>query len=180
MTSSEARRKQKALQKVQRQLDVEVPTLEFDFGPAGLTQLGPIIVTDVGVAASHEESLRTAGKTVPKPVRCRLLLDTGADGCVLKHDVAEAVGLKLIAEGVPLHGVGVDTTGRVYMGRIWFRCPSKKVQGAEHTIAIETQITSGKLATDRIDGLIGRNALNRFELHYNGMTGRVTMRFHKP
>lgn len=117
------------------------------------------------------------GLPVPDPVICRFLIDTGADVCVVKHEFATRAGLKLINASTPLHGVGIDTTGKMYMGRIRFACESRISREIQHQFAIDTQIQSGDLKADRLDGLIGRNVLQSFELIYNGLTGKVLMKF---
>lgn len=97
---------------------------------------------------------------------------------MVKHQLADQAGLKLIATNVPLHGIGVDTSGRVFMGRVWFGVESKRVKGAVHRIFVETRISSGTLGNSQsIDGVIGRDVLRYFEAIYNGVTGTVTLRY---
>lgn len=117
---------------------------------------------------------------MPAAVTCRFLLDTGADGCVVTHDIAARAGLKLINANTPLHGVGVDSSGRTYIGCVLFGLQSRVMEGVLHTVAIDTQVMSGNLGSTLIDGVIGRDVLQHFVLTYDGKTGRVTMRYHKP
>ncbi len=178
MGSTPEHRRLAKLERLKRKAAAESPLLEFTFKPAELLHLGPIILTDLGVTRSHEAALKEAHLSIPPKVRCRFLIDTGADGCVVKHEIAERAGLKLISTDVPIHGVGVDTTGRIYMGSIWFIVESRTAAGITHRIAADTQILSGSLQNSQvIDGLIGRSILERFELKYNGRTGKVTMRY---
>ena len=177
MSSSEARKQRARQEKLLRKVDKEIPVLEFDFGgPLELTFGGPIIITDITITDQHQAALAAAGQAIPAPVRCRFLLDTGADGCVVKHEFAEQAGLKLINPSTPLHGVGVDTTGRTYFGRILFHCPSRTVKGVTHTFAVDAEIQSAKLEADHLDGLIGRTVLQHFETIYDGMRGKVIMK----
>lgn len=145
-----------------------------------LQGLGPIITTALTINAAHRDALQQAGQPIPPPVPCRFLIDTGADGTVVKHDFADSAGLKLINASDPLQGVGVDTSGRVYIGRIVFAIDSKIVAGAKHSIFVDTQVRSGNLVSDRIDGLIGRDVLSHFTLTCDGRSGLVTMRYHRP
>lgn len=155
--------------------------MEFSLEPEVLQGMGPIIETQVGVSERHAELLRQAGEPVPQPVRCRLLIDTGASRSMVKHEIAEKAGLKLISSGHPIHGVGVDTTGKVYMGRIFFVCKSKVDPRVTHTIWVDTLIMSGSLHESKIiDGLIGREVLSRFDFRYNGVTGKFTLQYFKP
>ncbi len=141
-----------------------------------------MIITDLGISGAHREALEKAGEAIPGPVRCRFLVDTGADTTIVKHEFAERAGLKLINDNLPIHGVGVDTTGRAYIGRIIFVATSKIVPSVKHTVWIETQVASGSLnlPADVIDGVIGRDVLMHFQLSYDGKSGQVRMRYHRP
>lgn len=181
MGSSAARRARIAEEKLRQKLERDVIVLEFTFGPPGaLTYFGPVINTDLGITPSHREALERANEPVPAPVRCRFLIDTGADGSVVKHEFAERAGLKLINDNAPLQGVGVDTSGKVYLGRIIFACKSRIASEVVHQIFVDTQIMSGDLKTDLIDGLIGRDVLRHFDLSYNGQTDTIRMRYFRP
>jgi len=151
--------------------------MDFDFTGGGLQFNGPIITTNLGITKTHADALNAAGLPSPSLIACRFLIDTGADGCLVKHEFAERAGLKLIDSNHQIHGVGVDTTGRIYMGTIHFCATSRTIPGIHHRIAIDTQIMSGTLPSDKIDGLIGRDVLSKFEMRYHGKTGRVTMRY---
>lgn len=177
MSSSESRRQRKAEQRIQKKTASENLVLEFDFSPGGLLYHGPVITTDIGITEAHAEALTRAMLPIPAKVPCRFLIDTGADCCVIKHEFAERAGLKLITANAPIHGVGVDGSGRIYMGRIWFGIPSRVAAGAIHQVAIDSQIMSGKLESDRIDGLIGRTVLSHFDMQYFGRAGKLVMKF---
>lgn len=154
--------------------------MEFCLPPEILHGMGPIIETYVGITETQSELLQKAGLPIPDRVRCRLLIDTGATYSMVKHEIAEKAGLKLISSNYPIHGVGVDTTGKIYIGRIWFICKSRIDASMTHNIWVDTQIASGTLqASEVLDGLIGRDVLNNFDFRYNGKTGDFTLRFLK-
>ena len=180
MSSSHARQEKARLEKLHRRAEKETPVLSFAFGQ-GLLFHGPIINTQLTITEEHKAALERAGRPAPAPVMCRFLIDTGADLCMVKHDFAQAAGLKLINANSPIHGVGIDTTGKTYMGRIAFACKSRVAPGVIHQLAIDTQILSGELMGAllgaKLDGLIGRNVLQSFDMHYNGMTGTVELKF---
>lgn len=154
--------------------------MEFVLHPAVLQGLGLILTTDLSIAAPHAALLSAAGKPIPPAIRVRLLVDTGATSSCVRHNIAEAAGLKLISASVPVAGVGVVTTGKKYLGRIQFAFPSKIIDGMGHTIWVDTEITSIDLPSPHIDGLIGRDVLSHFELSYSGPTGRTKMRYVPP
>jgi hypothetical protein len=154
--------------------------MEFRFEPPVLQGMGPVIETYVRITQEHADLLNQEGQPIPQPVRCRLLLDTGANRSMVKHEIAEQAGLKLISSGHPIHGVGVDTTGKVYMGRISFICASKVDSRVTHNIWVDTLIMSGSLHDSKIiDGLIGRDVLSYFDFRYNGRTGDFTLQYLK-
>jgi predicted aspartyl protease len=179
MSSSATRRAKAAREKLQQKLDREPLVLQFDYAPDALQAFGPIINTDLTITPAHRDALEQAGQPIPPEVRCRFLIDTGSDGTIVKHEFAEQAGLKLINASAPLHGVGVDTTGRVYIGRIAFALRSR-ISNAVHQIFIDTQIGSASLEIDRIDGLIGRDVLRHFVLSCDGRTGQVRIKYHRP
>jgi Aspartyl protease len=176
VTYSQSRKQRAQQEKLLRKVHKEIPVLELAYDPMALVFHGPIINTNLTITDQHHQALATSGQPKPQPVRCRFLIDTGADGCVVKHEIAEQAGLKLINPSSPLHGVGVDTTGRTYFGRVQFIVDSRHAPGVKHTFSVDAEIQSGDLQTDRIDGIIGRNVLNHFEMIYNGMTGKITLR----
>lgn len=173
------RKERRAAKSVQKKAAREEPFMEFAFGPAFLHAAGPVIETFICTTEAHRAQLAAQGLPAPNPVRCRFLIDTGADGTTVKHNIAEAAGLKLLATGVPIHGVGIDTSGRTYLGRILFVTQSRLHSGVRHETWVDTEITSAALNTDAIDGLIGRDVLQYFDLRYNGKTGIVTLRYLK-
>jgi len=174
------RRERRAQEVLLRKAKREVPVFEFAYPPGLLFQGGPIIQTYLTITDAHREALQAAGQPIPEPVRCRFLIDTGADTSMVRHTIAERAGLKLIADNVPVQGVGVDITGRVYIGRIVFIYDVRAVPGARRSIWVDTQVCSGNLAGDLIDGLIGRDVLTYFEFNYNGNTGQLRMRYIEP
>jgi hypothetical protein len=96
MSSSAARRLKAAQAKAARKLEREAIVLEFDYKPGELLYHGPVIMTGLTVTQAHADALTAAGSPVPPAVACRFLIDTGADGCVVKHEFAVNAGLKLI------------------------------------------------------------------------------------
>lgn len=167
-------------ERLKKKLEREDPYMAFAFDARTLHAFGPVISTDIGITDSHRKMLSDQGLAIPPPVRCRLLIDTGADGTMLKHEFAERAGLKLLATDVPVHGVGIDTTGRTYLGRIIFACDSRLIPNSKHTMWVDTQVTSGALHDSKIiDGLLGRDVLQYFDMRYNGRTGLVTLKYLK-
>ncbi len=154
--------------------------MEFQLETSNLQVLGPIIQTDIGITEAHAQALQQNNMPIPGKVRARLLIDTGASRTLVKHDLAEKAELKLVNAKAPIAGIGVDTTGRIYIGRIWFICRSRVDDRVTHTIFVDTQIASGTLQDSTvIDGLIGRDVLRHFDFRYDGKSGLFTIRYLK-
>jgi hypothetical protein len=176
----ERRRNEKELRRDKKKLNSEIPKMLFKYQVNQLQGLGPIINTYITITDSHKKLLEQSGFPIPEPVKCRFLIDTGSPKSLVKHEIAEQAKIKLISTDNPIHGVGVDTTGKSYIGRIFFICESKKVRGAKHNIFVDTEIASGTLNNNQfIDGLIGRDVLHFFELKYNGKIGEVSLIYQK-
>ena len=176
----ERRRKEQELKRIEKKLNSENPKMLFEYQVNQLQGLGPIINTYITITDSHKKLLEQAGLPIPELVKCRFLIDTGAHKSLVKHEIAEQAKIKLISTDNPIKCVGVDVTGKSYIGRILFICESKKVRGAKHNVFVDTEIASGTLNNSQfIDGLIGRDVLRYFELVYNGKSGKVTLIYQK-
>lgn len=152
--------------------------MEFGLDAGALQGLGPVIETDIGVTDKHAELLKNSGQPIPNRIRCKLLIDTGAGLSLVRHEIAEQAGLKLINSNRPIHGIGVDTTGKVYMGRLWFIVKSRVDARITHNIHVDTSIASGSLGEIKtIDGIIGRDVLSHFKFEYIGPTGKFTLQY---
>ncbi len=155
--------------------------MQFAYPPPALQGLGPIIETDIGITEAHEQYLRNQGQAIPSRIRCRLLIDTGASKTLVRHDIAERAGLKLINENHPIHGIGVDTTGKIYSGRVWFVCQSHVDARLTHNIWLDVAIAGATLPnTKTIDGLIGRDVLSHFDFVYSGKDGKFSLQYRGP
>lgn len=180
MNRKDRRKKEKERKRIEKKLDTENPKMTFNYKTNQLAGFGPIINTYITITDSYKEVLKNSGLRIPEPVRCRFLIDTGAHKSLVKHDIAEKAQIKLINIHNSITGVGVDATGKSYIGRILFVCDSVKVPGAKHNIHVDTEISSGTLNNNKIiDGLIGRDVLHYFELTYNGKNGKVTLVYQK-
>ena len=175
------RGQEKRQKQLQKKLDKETKRLRFSQPPEILRLAGPIIETDLGIAQKHIDLLRAASRPIPPKVRCRFLIDTGASCTLVKHDIAARAGLKMISAHAPVRGIGVDTSGKIFMGRIWFGLRSNVEPTVVHQMMVDTMIQSGNLAAgDHIDGLIGRDVLSYFHLGYDGSTGEFVLTWKGP
>lgn len=169
--------------KRQKKLEKEIQKFEFSGDPNLLRLVGPVLETYITIADSHRKLLESAGQAIPAPILCRMLVDTGAYECHVRHDIAESAGLKLINANAPSHGIGIDLTGKKYLGRVLMTMSSKVMPRKTHNIWFDTpiaSITGENLKKANIDGLIGRDVLRYFRFIYDGYKGELSLRYYDP
>ena len=130
----------------QKKLQGETVRLEYSIDPNLLRMHGIILQAQLTITPSHAAALASEKKELPQPEMCRFLIDTGARTSRVKHEFAKKAGLKLINSSTTIHGVGVDLSGKTYMGRINFFTQSSMIPGALHSIHIDARILSGELS----------------------------------
>lgn len=87
--------------------------------------------------------------------------------------------LKLLSEGTSIHGVGIDTTGKTYLGKIWFGFHSKNDPQRVFQISYNAEITSAALDhANHFDGILGRDILRHCDFRYDGKRGTFSLEFH--
>lgn len=125
---------------------------------------GPVLDVIIGVSHARRDALNKARQSIPKPVKIRALIDTGASGTVI--DSAPLGKLNLQPTGqIPIHTPsteGVPELKYQFDVSIIFVHPAATLTINEHPI-IESS-----LAAQGIQALIGRDLLARCVLVYDG------------
>lgn len=136
---------------------------------------GPIVTAIVGVSLPRIQAIQAAGQPVPTPVRARFLVDTGASGTCVDPNVIASLNLPLINQ-VPI--MTPSTNGAPHMCDMYdasFFIPGRDPQRGFLIPAI--QIITTHLSSQGIDGLIGRDILNRCTLIYIGSEGVLSINY---
>lgn len=139
-----------------------------------LPQFGPVIDVHVGVSAPRRKALEAAGLTVPAPVTCRLLIDTGASSTCVDPSILKP--LNLTPSGVasihtPSTTAGNSHTCNQYDVSLMILHPSLiRTFGA-------LPVIESNLSHQGIEGLLGRDVLAHCLFIYNGELGVHTLSF---
>lgn len=136
---------------------------------------GPTLNALIGPSVPLQQALKAAGQTVPPPVSGVFLVDTGASHTVVDVSLVTALGLN------PTGTVMVHTPSTqgnavpLYQYDLMLYVPGS-VQGAGWLIEA-LPVTASSFAGQAIEGLIGRDILDRGLLVYNGTGGHLTLAY---
>ncbi len=129
---------------------------------AALRQHGP-----VGIGQLFSDQLLQQGSQLPKPVSGNALIDTGASTTCIDDAVAKTMGIPVIDVVTMASASYASTQQNVY---------SIQMQIVGSPIRVEVpNATGASLQTQGIVALIGRDYLQHCTLHYNGITGQITL-----
>lgn len=138
-----------------------MPSINITIGP-----LGPIAIVFLGVSAPREAALKAAGLPVPMLVRGQFLIDSGASSTVVDPALVNSLGL------IPTGTVGIHTPST---NGIVQTCNQYDVAlfipaatGVPGCIVNALPIIESPLASQGIDGLIGRDLMDNWACFYNG------------
>lgn len=112
------------------------------------------------------KTLVEAGKSVPEPLQLEGLIDTGSDACVIRRELALALGLQQVDSEMLAAVHGATQTVPVYYARIILP------NGQEHKARI-----IGADLTGAYRLLIGRDLLRRCKFTYDGPKGSFRLDF---
>lgn len=146
-----------------------MPSLNLSIGPAG-----PLVTMVVGVSIPRQTAMKAAGLPVPGYVSGTFLLDTGASCTCVDPALVAPLGL------VPTGSVPIQTPSTAgtlhhcnqYDVAIFLANGSAGGFFIDAIPVIETH-----LASQGIDGLIGRDILDRCTLIYNGSAKTLSLAY---
>ena len=132
---------------------------------------GPIISVNVGISAQRASALKSAGQSVPPPITCHLLLDTGASMTNICQSVISKLGI------TPTGNVGVNTPST---GGTPHQCSTYDISivipGAGPPKVISAlPIIESDFSAQGIHGLIGRDILAASRFIYSGNDGFIML-----
>lgn len=132
-----------------------------------LIQHGALLEVMISAPPSVADAMRAAGQTVPPPQKVVLMVDTGASISGVRDSVAAAAGLTATGS-VQVGGVAGTQNSSIY---------AAKIALPKYNINFDTvQIAGFQLPGQQdIDGLLGRDMLEKMNLVYNGIGGDFTL-----
>lgn len=147
-----------------------MPCLDLKAGP-----LGPLVEVYVGVSELRRAVLQAARQPVPPPVACTFLVDSGASMSAV--DSSRLLPLALAPSGV-CRGHTPSTRGvAVQFDRFDVQLFLRGSGPGEGWVADPVPVMASSFTGQGIDGLIGRDILDRGLFHYNGRARTFTLAF---
>jgi predicted aspartyl protease len=134
---------------------------------AALQQRGPIVQVTIGISQTFAEQLLQQGTALPSPVSGNALLDTGASTTCIDDAVAQSMGLPAIDVVTMASASHESTQQNVYPIHM-------QIVGSPIPVEVPNAI-GANLRVQGIIALIGRDYLQHCTLHYNGVTGAITL-----
>ena len=145
-----------------------MPSLNFQVGPSG-----PIIIAHIGVSIPRQQAMIAAGLTAPPVVQGQFLIDSGASSSCVDAGLIAKLGL------TPTGSVAIHTpstngvTHSCNQYDIMLFIPGMTSGTGCFIDALGIIETS--LSSQGIDGLIGRDLLDRWTCVYNGTANIFTI-----
>lgn len=139
-------------------------------------QAGPLLQVHIGLSAPHAAALKAQGKPVPPMATGVFLLDTGASGTCVDPALVSGLGL------TPTGAVMIQTPSTAGTP---VACPQYDVQlvmFASNTnltpfVVSALPVMETALKSQGIDGLLGRDVLDRCVLNYIGPTKQLVLSY---
>ncbi|NVD70086.1 hypothetical protein D0T25_07635 [Duganella sp. BJB488] len=144
-----------------------MPSINFS-----ISRDGPIITVIIGISALYKGALIAAGLSAPPPVRGKFLIDTGASRTCIDSNLVGHLGLPSIGS------IEVQTPSTKGISQACKLCdamlfiPGKRSAGYRVSTLALIEVS---LAGQGIDGLIGRDLLNRWTCIYNGTAASFSL-----
>jgi len=135
--------------------------------------LGPLVLAHVGLSIPRQQALAAAGRSVPPSVQGQFLIDTGATSSCIDSGLINELGL------TPTGSVNIhtpSTNGIVHTCNqydVMLFIPGASAGSGCLIEAVGVIETS--LAAQGINGLIGRDLLDRWMCVYNGTIRILTI-----
>ena len=138
--------------------------------------LGPLLQVQVGLSKPHREALTAAGKPVPNFVMGTFLIDTGATGTCVDPGLVQPLGL------TPTGAVNIHTPSTNGAHHSCFQYDVALYISGMHANDLghfvdAMPVMETHLRAQGIDGLLGRDVLERCVLIANGPMGTFTLSF---
>jgi hypothetical protein len=132
-------------------------------GPAYLVQHGALVEVMISAPDSVVSAMKAQGQTPPPPQKVVLMVDTGASISGIRDSVATAAGLTATGS-VQVGGVAGTQNSAIYAAK--FALPKYNIDFDA------VQVAGFQLPGQQdIDGLLGRDLLEKLTLVYSGPSG---------
>jgi len=148
-----------------------VPSINASIGPSG-----PLLNVLVGLSVPHRAAVMKAGGTIPSYVTGQFLLDTGASCTCIDPAFVTKLGLTPTGTvGMQTPSTG-DTPAQCYQYDVSLFIPDDARGSTGYFIDAIPVIETG-LSMQGIEGLLGRDVLDRCVLIYNASINAFTLSY---
>ena len=131
-----------------------------------LREEGPLLEVQFLISSELEKKYKAEGKTIPKPVTVKSLIDTGAASCVIQEDIPKRLNLQ------PIGQVNISTPS--CDGKECFKY-FMRMHIPLHGLIYEGTFIAAPLKQQPISCLIGRDVLKDSILIYIGSANQFTL-----
>lgn len=134
---------------------------------------GPIVELFVGITDARRNALTTAGAPIPNWISARLLIDSGASSTCLDPSIIQPLGL------TPTGSVAAQTpsTNGVAHNVALYDVQLAMMHPVNVRFFDALAVAECHLKDQGIDGLLGRDVLEKCVLIVNGEAGHMTLCF---
>lgn len=135
-----------------------------------LVATGPVVEILIGPSRALVDALRAQGQPAPTPVAALAMIDTGSAGTVIRHGIAQALGIHPVGTALmSTPSTQTPVTTDVYNVGLAIR---------NHPVAIpQAVVIEATLGGQNLDCLIGRDILQHGVLVYLGHINQFTLSF---
>ena len=127
---------------------------------------GPTLDIYFSIPSEREKILKEQNKPIPEPIHCEALIDTGASHCAIQTDIPKKLGLNPVGQGMMNTPSHQSVPCYVYF---------LKMTVKPNNLVYEGNFTSADLGGQKIDCLIGRDALSQAHFTYIGYLKQFTL-----
>ncbi|HLJ74661.1 MAG TPA: retroviral-like aspartic protease family protein [Thermoanaerobaculia bacterium] len=162
----------------------QTPRIATRYGSAELQDGGAMLSAVWSVPRSLAEQLTAAGRPIPSPVPCAILLDTGANNTCICASVAKRLGLGHLGERK-----SHTANGEIVSGSYRAQLELCNASTGEPVISVELDVVAARNIAHaykkvtrngspvEVLGLLGRDVLRSTRMLYDGAAGVVVIEF---
>lgn len=134
---------------------------------SALQRLGPRLQLTLAPLEEHAKAIADKGETIPQPVSGFALIDTGASITCIDQGAADRAGLAVVDSGPITSATHEAEIVPIYAGKL-------DIAGLVTNLTTH-RAYGANLASQGLIALIGRDALKRCVLVYNGLDGSFSL-----
>lgn len=135
-----------------------------------LVATGPVVEILIGLSRALADGLRAQGQPIPPPVPAIAMIDTGSTGTVIRHGIAQALGIHPIGTALmSTPSTQTPVTADIYAVALALH---------NHPVSIpQAVVVEATLGGQSLDCLIGRDILQHGVFVYIGQVNQFTLSF---